>query len=529
MLHGAAPIDRDEQRSSIALSSLTHLLSTNNPPSDVEISLIRDSITDDSLRMNALNAQIDTLSALLARLIVERDGMADRLQKYSAVLSPVRRIPAELVCEIFLRTLPDQRSIDDDTADPAPWYLGHVSRTWRHIATGFPLLWRTVSVYHSEDLHHQPLAMLQAQLERSSGAPLDLNLGWWADRIDDALPLLDVLLPHSNRWDCLRLSCNAGPYAMLLPFFRPVEGQLAQLKRLEFNIGKYDHGSPRMSSDCFSVAPCLREVFLISPDFYEYSPTILLPWQQITHYRAFLPADEFFDIFRAASNLVEATLQTDDDIEEGVNDTVLALPHLRRLYVAYASLLTQITAPLLEYLSANTTRFILPFLHRSSCQLTTLVLASSTVDTEFTLPPEDVISLLRKTPTLRNLLLQASFEEDDDNNNDNNDQVLKAMTLSGSADDLCPNLLHLVYGPTMTADDDDPFSHDLFVAMIRSRLYPTRGRSLSSVKLFSPLGKQYCAAMNQMAAFIDDGFAVGFIDDWVTLLESAPGSFAFAR
>ncbi|KAJ7659064.1 hypothetical protein DFH06DRAFT_435878 [Mycena polygramma] len=399
---GAAPLHRDEPPSSIPPSShLTHLLSTNNPLSDVEISHIRDSITDALLRMNALNAHIHALSATLARLTAERDGMADRLQKYLAVLSPVRRIPAELICEIFSWTLPHTRNFDDDTADAAPWYLGHICRTWRHIVTGFPPIWRAVSVFHSADYRHQPLAMLQAQLMRSANAPLDINWGWRAGtKTNDAVPLLDVLLPHSNRWKSLRLNCDSSSYASLLPFFRPVKGQLCQLKRLELKVIEYGH-SPT-APDFFSIAPHLPEVFLISPDFEQYSPSFPLPWQQITHYRAFLPGEQFFDVLRAASNLVEATVQTDDPVFGGANVTILNLPHLRRLRIEDDGVLTQITAPALEYFSANIISSILPFIHRSSCQLTTLVLSESRVDEYFTLPSEDVISLLRNTPTLRN-------------------------------------------------------------------------------------------------------------------------------
>ncbi|KAJ6518255.1 hypothetical protein C8R47DRAFT_1000144 [Mycena vitilis] len=529
MIHGAAPINRDEHRSSIPLSSLTHLLSTNNSPSDVEISLIRDSVSDGSLRITALNAQIDALSALLARLIVERDGMAEKLQKYSVVLAPARRIPAELVCEIFSWTLVDKRGVDDDKADSVPWYLGHVCRSWRHTAAGFPLLWRAVSVYHSEVHRHQPLDMLHTQLARSANTLLDINVGWWAEEIGDALPLLDALLPHSNRWNSLRLGCSASSFALLLPSFLPVKGQLAQLKSLHFDVGGWEPAAPRMSPDFFSIAPCLREVFLISPDFHEYSPTPFLPWQQITHYRAFLPVAELFDVFRTVPNLVEATLQTDDETEGRMDVTPLALPHLRRLHVEDGGVLTQITAPMLNYLSSHIIDYIPLFLLRSSCQLTTLVLAASMANPVFAVPSEDVISLLRNIPTLRNLLLQANFEEYDDENNENNDEVLRAMTLSGSADDLCPKLDHFAYGSTMTEGEEDPFSPYLFVAMIRSRLHPDAGHSLSSAKLFSALGRQYSPAVAQIAPLIHQGFDVSFVEDWRALLSSASTALAFDR
>ncbi|KAJ7675597.1 hypothetical protein DFH06DRAFT_1317762 [Mycena polygramma] len=58
----------------------------------------------------------------------------------------------------------------------------------------------------------------------------------------------------------------------------------------------------------------------LSPGFYQYSPTFL-PWEQITHCRALLPAQDLLDTLRAASSLDEAVLQSFGWPEAGVNVT----------------------------------------------------------------------------------------------------------------------------------------------------------------------------------------------------------------
>ncbi|KAJ7628281.1 hypothetical protein DFH06DRAFT_1102817 [Mycena polygramma] len=147
------PTDRDALSSSLP-SSVVRLLSTNEPPSDVELPLIRRFLANGPARMDGLNAQIDRLSTTLARLISERDGLAEDLQKYPTLLAPVRRVPYELVCEIFSWTLPYTRKPEAErntVIHRPPLYLGHICGTWRDIAINFPPLWTTITVYHSND------------------------------------------------------------------------------------------------------------------------------------------------------------------------------------------------------------------------------------------------------------------------------------------------------------------------------------------------------------------------------------------
>ncbi|KAJ7684095.1 hypothetical protein DFH06DRAFT_1312555 [Mycena polygramma] len=460
------------------------------------------------------------LSATLARFVAERDGIADRVAKYSTVLSPIRRIPSELVCEIFSWTLPHRRNIESDNIDDqAPWYLGHICRIWRNRAIGFPLLWRTLCVFHSEDRRHQPLASLRTQLTRAASAPLDINFQWLTDEMDDladAAPLLDLLIPCSNRWESLRLSYGEGCSAKLLDLFLPAKGQLAQLKRLEFYIPANSESD--WAPDFFFIAPHLCEVFLITPAFNEYSPALLLPWEQIAHYRAFLPPDQLVDILRAASNMVQAVLHcvAADELADELN-SMITVPHLRRLHADHSVSLTTLTAPVLEYLSSTSIDSILPFLQHSSCHLTTLILSELDDNVRSTLPAADVISLLRNTPSLRNLL-QANLNL---HMGDDSDEVLTGMTLSGSADDLCPNLVHLVYGSTASLDGF------LFIAMIQSRL-PARSSVLSSVKLSYPIGREFCTVVDYIAVLRDKGFDASFLDDWGPVVRGAATSFTFA-
>ncbi|KAJ6592373.1 hypothetical protein B0H19DRAFT_975327, partial [Mycena capillaripes] len=239
---GAIP-DSDELYSSLNYYSdflnLKHLLATNDCPTDSEITAIRAIFGECQTRMDALNDRIDILKATMDRLVAERDDMAERVQLYKNILAPVRRMPSELVCEIFGWTLPRTTAFTEDTLEQPPvpqlsWYLGHVSRSWRNISLAYPLLWSTITVFHSYR-HPQAtsrLPIIQTQLLRSANAPLTVDFRWWEDKIPEATSLLSALLTHSNRWESLRFGCDEDTGPVLLRLLQRVKGRLPQLKKL---------------------------------------------------------------------------------------------------------------------------------------------------------------------------------------------------------------------------------------------------------------------------------------------------------
>ncbi|KAJ7622429.1 hypothetical protein FB45DRAFT_1091395, partial [Roridomyces roridus] len=121
------------------------LLTSNLCPLESEIPYIKRLIADPQPRLDALNAQIDILQTALAKVVRERDDLVCHTQRYRAVLSPIRRLPPELVAEI-LKLVPFTRKIEDKTIRQPPWTLGHICRSWRETALGCPFLWRSFTL-----------------------------------------------------------------------------------------------------------------------------------------------------------------------------------------------------------------------------------------------------------------------------------------------------------------------------------------------------------------------------------------------
>ncbi|KAJ6601154.1 hypothetical protein DFH09DRAFT_557679 [Mycena vulgaris] len=128
------------------LFALAHLLETNDPPLDVEIQTTRGIIADEEKRLRALDEKIAHLQDLLALCLQQRDDFKENIRRHSSIISPIRQLPAEILCKIFSFTL---LPIDEMTwlmggksfnfgIGISPWVLTHICARWRSISLSFP-------------------------------------------------------------------------------------------------------------------------------------------------------------------------------------------------------------------------------------------------------------------------------------------------------------------------------------------------------------------------------------------------------
>ncbi|KAJ6595056.1 hypothetical protein DFH09DRAFT_1024921 [Mycena vulgaris] len=149
-----------------------------------------------------------SLQETLAQLVRQRDDAVQSVRDHKAVMSSVRRVPSELLCEIFLLTSPHTRLIAGEATTQPPWYIGHVCRLWRDAALSYPLLWTNIEIHLCPSLSFKanyPLSMVETQLLRSTNAPLEVTFDWWPGSIDVDLRVLDAVFSHNNRWRSLDL------------------------------------------------------------------------------------------------------------------------------------------------------------------------------------------------------------------------------------------------------------------------------------------------------------------------------------
>ncbi|KAJ7369005.1 hypothetical protein DFH08DRAFT_832934, partial [Mycena albidolilacea] len=449
------------------------LLKNNDVPPESQIPLIHDIISDGQ-------TELDELEAILAQLIPRRNEVAERVRQHRAVLSAVRRVPPELIGDISALTLSDNDDAAGATANKPPWYLGHICRSWRHAALSYPRLWSYIAVPSFLAFKDSPLLSgIQAQLFRSASGPLDIRWPFVQDDINS--DLLDLVLPHSNRWRSLTF--DPGAYSSATNCLGPVNGRLDQLEQL-----KAVHCSAMTIPDIFSITPNLRRIIL-TDEFFSDSPRIAIQWGQITHYKGSYTRERQRDILRTAPNLLECVLGfSGTDVDHLSHISMITVPHLRRLCLTKPNFLSNLTTPLLEDLCVfnvdSAARVLPPFLHRSSCTLKRLSLLYCTIDSA-------VISALRELPNLTYLRLEYAAGNEVD--------WISPMFISGAPSDVCPNLTTFVFGYASAA----PIHWNSFFDMARSR-FQRLGRLYFYHNLIFPPED----LLNELKMMEDEGFDV---------------------
>lgn len=143
------------------------------------------------------------------------------LVKLHATLAPIKRLPPEILSEIFERCLDAKSSgmLFSVTArsKTAPLLLGRVCRSWRAIAHATPRLWRDIFVNvcdgrYSDELRRDALPVLQTWLAHSGSLPLDLVVLCKTERVLPGLvDLFETIASHAARWKTVHVCLQNSP------------------------------------------------------------------------------------------------------------------------------------------------------------------------------------------------------------------------------------------------------------------------------------------------------------------------------
>ncbi|KAJ2934216.1 hypothetical protein H1R20_g2908, partial [Candolleomyces eurysporus] len=120
-------------------------LGTNYVPSDPDVTQIRQLLTRPKARVDEVDKEIKRITDLLENLQRERQVYSTYINQHEAILSPIRRIPTEILQCIFLRCLPTKHNAVMSSLQ-APVLLTHVCRDWRAAALKMPRLWASLHI-----------------------------------------------------------------------------------------------------------------------------------------------------------------------------------------------------------------------------------------------------------------------------------------------------------------------------------------------------------------------------------------------
>ncbi|KAJ6594712.1 hypothetical protein B0H19DRAFT_1009754, partial [Mycena capillaripes] len=120
------------------------------------------------------------------KLAAERDGLSAFVEAHKALISPVRRLPLDIIQEIFVACIPIHRNCVMSASEP-PILLGRICSSWRAISLSTPRLWARLHIAEppltfgpAAELHDkkaaQRLEITEMWLGRSGQCPLSISL-----------------------------------------------------------------------------------------------------------------------------------------------------------------------------------------------------------------------------------------------------------------------------------------------------------------------------------------------------------------
>ncbi|KAK0436268.1 hypothetical protein EV421DRAFT_1132741 [Armillaria borealis] len=237
---------------------IIELLRTNTSPTAFERKGFEITLSKAPSRIAELDSLIHATTSLLDYLTKDRSQALANQADAKKILSPSRRLPPEVLTEIFIRCW----SLYGRTGPPldpraVPWSLTHVCRKWREVAIATPEIWSSIHLdfVHDKFLKgsraHEAAFMLGVILDRAQTHDLDVIVNHEDDI--STHPACTVLLPSVRYWKSLEVWG-------VTRFLSPCRGFFDRLETAEVR-GFHYGGSEAI--DIFAVAPRLRSFTMI--------------------------------------------------------------------------------------------------------------------------------------------------------------------------------------------------------------------------------------------------------------------------
>ncbi|KAJ7045142.1 hypothetical protein C8F04DRAFT_525034 [Mycena alexandri] len=298
---------------------LSRFLATNDAPSEVEAKEVQ-RISDEALETRLRNElQIRRLQNKagseppIKTLTRNNSSLRRTIQRCRSILSPIRRLPPEILTHIFILTTPVEEAGNlpwHRSLEQSPWILGHICRRWRAVALTSPALWSSIviqNIYSSDD-DSEPcsIPMLKAQLTRSGSYPLEVVFEYEVDGQNGYVveKALKALAKCSSRWKSLSIT------AQQLKRLPNIRGRVPLLEKLsvvgmeeEETDDGYDSGSSSRAIGHFAIAPRLRVVEMeMGEPFFD------LPLVHLTHYESNGSWEDHIHALKALRNVKSCSL-----------------------------------------------------------------------------------------------------------------------------------------------------------------------------------------------------------------------------
>ncbi|EGN94142.1 hypothetical protein SERLA73DRAFT_78064 [Serpula lacrymans var. lacrymans S7.3] len=494
-------------------SSIKDKLGTNYVPSVSQVKDIKAQIAESRVSLSAKRAAIARHRKMLKQLESEEADARKYVEDCEALLTPARRMPPEVITNIFKYCLPSEGS-RPSTSD-APLLLSRICSHWRQVVLSTPHLWSALNLHLPARIRDwdatlvSHVAALSFWLDHLGSHPLKLSIA------HDAHPSISIStteqetfmlssVPYKMLSACIESSCHRLlTLSVIMPAsFFSLFRQLAvqPLPRLE-------EISLHPTDRSLSPGHLLLINFCNADRLYSLSTSIPLyriadinvPWHQLTrlrlqdHYpdQSSLSLNDYFSILQHCTQVEQCVLRVFDGLFHRPQAllvipslldfrlsvvmftqspdsrlahflSTLVFPHLQRLHIGCNIIPRPLHIPpglcLLE---------LSPFLLRTRRQLQSLTLEYMNVSSSQIFACCSILPQLTYMKFLSSIALRTD------------DEIIQALTPVDGIPVICPKLKALEVG------FGDPFESVPLLEMISARRRQSSDQEAAVVALES--------------------------------------------
>ncbi|KAK1221099.1 hypothetical protein PQX77_016146 [Marasmius sp. AFHP31] len=391
-------------------------------------------LLDAEKEMREWQVEMNRLQSAMYRLENRRNGLKKTMERCRSLLSPVHRLPAEVLALIF-SFCSEAPGLVHPSCCPVALQVVRVCGRWRDVGLGTPSLWSSIGITFQDwrDKARSLMALTQLFMERSKQSPLDLWIEFGTEDAADSdpgresehplVPVIAALSRNCSRWRSvsIRIPRSFAQHARL--FFIGVQEQsFPSLRELHLlgtpGVGTSNSvlGFPDNLLGFFAHCPSLH-ILHVSARFLTHQ--LALPLQQIRTLSIrdsySTPALSFVALQPRLENLmlsmvggslaaqaynghiISATIRKISAVLGGQKD-VTTLNHLT--LPTLTSLTMEATPAKLASWKVWDESTIIDLMARSGCSLTSLSIKW------IPMTDRQLIRLLEQTPTLSSLRIE---------------------------------------------------------------------------------------------------------------------------
>ncbi|TFK37605.1 hypothetical protein BDQ12DRAFT_736136 [Crucibulum laeve] len=339
-------------------------LHTNYVPSDAELEEIRLLLVAPEERVASMDRKMEEMRTAMKTLERQRWELSEVIEAHRALMSPIRRLPQDILREIFIYCLPTTHNAVMSNEE-APVLLTQVCSHWRLTALTTPRLWSSVHLpiaipprnqadeFDVEAFDKARVEGLRTWLQLSGACPLSISVSsGHAQTItpSSVRSLMDTLIAHSSRWENIKIVLPAG--SPVWPLIMEISAaDLPKLRNIAMEVRHDGWGIAAghlelWNNGCTSVglleAQSLQEIDLL--DAHANLVSMSVPWHQITTLKiqfsdfrtTGISMESALQILRHSPNLKTCALQLNETVwQVGVDsDSPAHLPALTDLSIS---------------------------------------------------------------------------------------------------------------------------------------------------------------------------------------------------